>query len=44
MIKVKIKQKLSDKEIMDYCNKNDYILIFAEHKNNETILNVMAKI
>lgn len=44
MKKIKISQNLSESEIVNYCAKNNYTLIFVEKKGNETILNVVESI
>ena len=41
MDKIIFKSKLNNEEINKYCVNNNYILMFVENKNNNTILNVV---
>ena len=41
MEKIIINQKLTDSEIKKYCENNNKTLIFAEFKENTTVLNVI---
>ena len=41
MIDIKINQRLTDEEIERYCENNNYTLIMASFRDNETTLKVI---